>query len=212
MLVWYRDEAPTVRGPSHALKSCCVWQYLEWREKQYDLRVRVDVFGHESAEEPIVRGALTYIASDNRLKNLNYAGARCQTCSGQGCTHSRPSDIVPLLLSAKRTASPLQSAGHIRTAEEAVFETDGLAPRSLSLSCAGPAPREAIALQIASAFGPSGPNAEYLHSLVAALKQVWAATSALQRRAALYSWHATLERDVKLSQGYQEGGTHSQEC
>jgi cation transport regulator ChaC len=42
------------------------------------------------------------------------------------------------------------------------------------LSHAGPAPREAIALQIASAIGPSGPNAEYLHSLVAALKQVYA--------------------------------------
>jgi hypothetical protein len=54
-----------------------VWQYLEWREKQYDLRLRVDVFGHASAEEPIVRSALTYIASDDRVKNLNYAGPRC---------------------------------------------------------------------------------------------------------------------------------------
>lgn len=71
-----------VRDASHALKSGCVWQYLEWREKQYDLRVRVDVFGRESAEEPIVRGALTYIASDDRVKNGNYAGASCQTCSG----------------------------------------------------------------------------------------------------------------------------------
>jgi hypothetical protein len=37
----------------------------------------VDVFGHASAEEPIVRSALTYIASDDRVKNLNYAGPRC---------------------------------------------------------------------------------------------------------------------------------------
>ncbi len=49
-------------------------QYLEWREKQYDLRVRVDVFGRESSEVPIVKGALTYIASADRVKNLNYAG------------------------------------------------------------------------------------------------------------------------------------------
>ena len=49
-------------------------QYLEWREKQYDLRVRVDVFGQESSEVPIVKGALTYIASADRVKNLNYAG------------------------------------------------------------------------------------------------------------------------------------------
>ena len=49
-------------------------QYLEWREKQYDMRVRVDVFGRESAEQPIVKGALVYIASADCVKNLNYAG------------------------------------------------------------------------------------------------------------------------------------------
>lgn len=49
-------------------------QYLEWREKQYDLRVRVDVFGRESFEVPIVKGALTYIASADGVENLNYAG------------------------------------------------------------------------------------------------------------------------------------------
>ncbi|CAL5220904.1 g2999 [Coccomyxa viridis] len=83
--------------------------YLEWREKQYDLRVRVDVFGRESLEVPVVRGALTYIASADRVKNLNYAG---------------------------------------------------------------PAPREAIAQQIASAIGPSGPNDEYLYGLVRALQEM----------------------------------------
>ena len=51
-----------------------VGQYLEWREKQYDLRVRVDVFGKESSEQPVVKGALTYIASEDRTKNLNYLG------------------------------------------------------------------------------------------------------------------------------------------
>ena len=49
-------------------------QYLEWREKQYDLRVRVNVYGRESSEVPIVKGALTYIASADRVENLNYAG------------------------------------------------------------------------------------------------------------------------------------------
>ena len=49
-------------------------QYLEWREKQYDLRVKVDVFGKESSAEPIVKGALTYIASENCIENLNYLG------------------------------------------------------------------------------------------------------------------------------------------
>lgn len=56
-------------------------QYLEWREKQYDLRVRVDVFGRDSSEVPTVRGALTYIASADRAKNLNYAGEVCCLCA-----------------------------------------------------------------------------------------------------------------------------------
>ena len=56
-------------------------QYLEWREKQYDLRVRVDVFGRDSSEVPTVRGALTYIASADRAKNLNYAGEVCSLCA-----------------------------------------------------------------------------------------------------------------------------------
>jgi len=47
---------------------------LEWREKQYDLRVRVDVFGRESSEVSVVKGALVYIASADHVKNLNYAG------------------------------------------------------------------------------------------------------------------------------------------
>ena len=56
-------------------------QYLEWREKQYDLRVRVDVFGRDSSEVPTVKGALTYIASADCAKNPNYAGEVCSICA-----------------------------------------------------------------------------------------------------------------------------------
>ena len=49
-------------------------QYLEWREKQYDVRERVDVFCAASSSEPVVRGALVYIASEDRTRNLNYLG------------------------------------------------------------------------------------------------------------------------------------------
>ena len=60
-------------------------QYLEWREKQYDLRVRVDVFGRESSAMPLVKGALTYIASADRVKNLNYAGMELSLPSTSSC-------------------------------------------------------------------------------------------------------------------------------
>ena len=52
----------------------------------------------------------------------------------------------------------------------------------MNARCAGPAPLEAIAQQISSATGPSGPNDEYLYGLARALKQVL--TQALTRYAA----------------------------
>lgn len=45
--------------------------YLEWREKQYDLRERVDVFSKDGRK--IIEGALCYIASDSN-DNVNYLG------------------------------------------------------------------------------------------------------------------------------------------
>lgn len=49
-------------------------KYLEWREKQYDLRYRSDVFGKESNGQPLVEGALVYIATPDRRKNVNWLG------------------------------------------------------------------------------------------------------------------------------------------
>jgi cation transport regulator ChaC len=48
-------------------------QYLEWREKQYDIRQIVDIYGRNSPE-PLVKGALVYIASEDKTKNVNYLG------------------------------------------------------------------------------------------------------------------------------------------
>lgn len=45
--------------------------YLEWREKQYDLRERVDIYSQDG--KTIIRGALCYIASDSP-SNVNYLG------------------------------------------------------------------------------------------------------------------------------------------
>jgi hypothetical protein len=46
-------------------------QYLEWREKQYDKRVHVDI--HDSAGTAVVRGALVYLATDGP-QNVNWLG------------------------------------------------------------------------------------------------------------------------------------------
>ena len=62
------------------------------------------MFGRESSEVPTVKGALTYIASADRVKNLNYAGARCLV------------DAAPHLLAirccAMCTSSVLVATGH----------------------------------------------------------------------------------------------------
>ncbi|KAK9823903.1 hypothetical protein WJX72_006269 [[Myrmecia] bisecta] len=49
-------------------------KYLEWREKQYDLREYVDIFTKESGPTPAVKGALVYIATANSKANVNYLG------------------------------------------------------------------------------------------------------------------------------------------
>eukprot|EP01025_Chloroclados_australasicus_P036189 TRINITY_DN3681_c0_g1_i2.p1 TRINITY_DN3681_c0_g1~~TRINITY_DN3681_c0_g1_i2.p1 ORF type:complete len:192 (-),score=22.70 TRINITY_DN3681_c0_g1_i2:253-828(-) len=49
-------------------------KYLEWREKQYDLRAYVDVYGKDDDHNPIIKEALTFIATNNVEKNVNYLG------------------------------------------------------------------------------------------------------------------------------------------
>ncbi|GAQ85824.1 ChaC-like family protein [Klebsormidium nitens] len=48
--------------------------YLEVREKQYDVRAKVDLFTLESETVPAVSGVLVYIASPNKVSNQNYLG------------------------------------------------------------------------------------------------------------------------------------------
>ncbi|KAK2080540.1 hypothetical protein QBZ16_000393 [Prototheca wickerhamii] len=48
--------------------------YLEWREKQYDIRRRVDVFASAGDATPAVRDALVYIAGPDKGPNPDYIG------------------------------------------------------------------------------------------------------------------------------------------
>ncbi|KAJ7513357.1 hypothetical protein O6H91_24G002300 [Diphasiastrum complanatum] len=86
-----------------------VLSYLEVREKNHDLRAYLDVYMDSSSTEPAVSGALVFIATKDKNKNMNYLGA---------------------------------------------------------------APSEEMAIQIAEAVGPSGPNFEYLFRLEEALIEI----------------------------------------
>lgn len=49
--------------------------YLEWREKQYDQRRRVQVWGRDpGATRPDVQDALVYIAGPDKASNPDYLG------------------------------------------------------------------------------------------------------------------------------------------
>lgn len=48
-------------------------QYLEWREKQYDVWAQVEVFTADSPDAPVA-AAIAFIASSDRKRNPNYLG------------------------------------------------------------------------------------------------------------------------------------------
>ena len=67
-------------------------QYLEWREKQYDVRAHVDVFTAAGGDAAPVLTALTFIASPDRQRNPNYLGpAPLEDIAHQIATASGPS-------------------------------------------------------------------------------------------------------------------------
>ncbi|KAG2454488.1 hypothetical protein HYH02_001506 [Chlamydomonas schloesseri] len=107
--------------------------YLEWREKQYDVRHYVDVYGSDG--QLLVRGALVYIASP---ANSNYLG---------------------------------------------------------------PAPLPAIAAQIATSRGPSGPNCEYLFRLADAMR-----AAGVHDDPDLYELEALVRQELLANVGLQQEG------
>ena len=64
-------------------------QYLEWREKQYDLRVHLDVFSGASSTVPVITNALTYIATSNPAANQNWLGPASPEAIAQQISHAR---------------------------------------------------------------------------------------------------------------------------
>lgn len=98
---------------------------LEWREKQYDVRRRVDVWAagaHAqgargaggSERQPAVSGALVYIGSDDRSRNANYLGPASEdviaaTIATGGCR--APSSAGPPPPHTQRSPLCLGQAG-----------------------------------------------------------------------------------------------------
>lgn len=66
-------------------------QYLEWREKQYDVRLRVDVYGRDPGPA-VVKDALVYVATPNQAVNRNWLGpAPLELIAAQIATARGPS-------------------------------------------------------------------------------------------------------------------------
>ena len=61
---------------------------LRWREKQYDLRMHLDVFGASSDSQPVICNALTYIA---RCSLLTLSCSAARPHAGKGAHTLRPS-------------------------------------------------------------------------------------------------------------------------
>ncbi|KAK9803126.1 hypothetical protein WJX73_008488 [Symbiochloris irregularis] len=49
-------------------------KYLEWREKQYDVRMHFNVYSQASSSRPVITNALTYIATSDLNANSNWLG------------------------------------------------------------------------------------------------------------------------------------------
>jgi cation transport regulator ChaC len=130
-------------------------QYLEWREKQYDLRYRSDVFGKESNGQPLVQGALIYIATPDRCSY----GSRLPTfafCRSDSCWLAET--VLHIALLHKGGLHPATAGGCLY--------------RTKNVNWLGAAPLEELAHQIAHAHGPSGPNSEYLYRLADTMRKV----------------------------------------
>lgn len=71
MALNFRNAVQRGSGSEHRI---CPLQYLEWREKQYDLRVGLPVFSKDDSEHPIVPLTLVYIATSDTKANKNWLG------------------------------------------------------------------------------------------------------------------------------------------
>jgi len=127
----------------------CDTQYLEWREKQYDVRALVDIHSKDGAI--IVKDALCYIATDSPA-NVNWLGPA-------------PLEAIAAQVECCNAVLRCRCMGvHGGAWVDRLTEHASPVTSPPSSPCNPPRIN-----QIASSVGPSGPNCEYVYKLAAVM-------------------------------------------
>lgn len=127
-------------------------KYLEWREKQYDVRAQVDVYHAHDPVLPAVQGALVYIASPDRQRNVNYIGPSPMHQLAQQVSRAvGPSG--PNYDYLYRLADAMRQMG---AEDEELFELERRVRGLLDHASAGPMPLLAAQQHVQPTAPPSG--------------------------------------------------------
>jgi cation transport regulator ChaC len=132
-------------------------KYLEWREKQYDIRHYVDLHSHPVAvSEPLVPAIATVIGDASRqvpedLRQRQQGGGE-SSCSGEqeGWKKGQSDGVL------------------VRGCLVYIASTD----TTRNVNHLGPVTLDALARQIATSAGPSGPNCDYLFGLTSYMREM----------------------------------------
>jgi cation transport regulator ChaC len=149
-----------------------VIQYLEWREKQYDVRLTLPVYAANpeaagNASQSTAGAAAGGNAAAGTPAAAAAAATNSQTAAAEGGQPAAAA--VDGQAGAASTRAAAEGAQPAVAAAVVYYATDNPAT---NVNFLGPAPQDAIAAQIAAAVGPSGPNYEYVYKLADAMRQV----------------------------------------